>query len=67
MSDRWGIPFGSEPIKIMNNKKLEDFDGDEQLAAEYSDTDGCPISDSGYHCSCYDKFNNCCLCEGIKE
>lgn len=44
--------------------KLDDFDGDEQYAAEYSDVKTCKVSDSGYHCSCYDKreFGECCLC-----
>jgi hypothetical protein len=46
--------------------KLDDFGGDEEFAAEYSDVKGCPISHSGYHCSCYDKHNECCLC-GVKN
>jgi len=46
--------------------KLEDFGGNEELAAEYSDQKTCPLSDSGYHCSCYgdSRFNKeCCICE----
>lgn len=49
-----------------NMSKLEDFGGNEELAAEYSDQKTCPLSDSGYHCSCYgdSRFNKeCCICE----
>lgn len=47
--------------------KLEDFGGDEAVAAEYSDVKECPLSDVGYHCSCYDRGgtfgHECCICE----
>lgn len=43
--------------------KLDDFGGNSEIAAEYSDKQGCPISDSGYHCSCYDFEHPCCLCD----
>ena len=35
-------------------KQLEEFEGDEELAAEYSVHKTCKMSDGGYHCSCYD-------------
>lgn len=44
-------------------QKLEDFGGDAEIAAEYSDVKTCPKSDVGYHCSCYDKGEGCCICE----
>lgn len=47
--------------------KLDDFDGDEQIAAEYSDVKTCKKSDSGYHCSCYDNDGECCLCGETNE
>ena len=43
--------------------KLEDFGNDEAVAAEYSDVKECPLSDSGYHCSCYDHGKACDICE----
>ena len=43
--------------------KLDDFGGDEALAAEYSDVKECPKSDLGYHCSCYDRGQPCDICE----
>jgi hypothetical protein len=46
-----------------NMSKLEDFDDDGAWAAEYSDIRTCTESESGYHCSCYDKGNECCICK----
>jgi hypothetical protein len=39
------------------------FNYDEGLANEYSIVKGCPKSDSGYHCSCYDTHGKCDICE----
>ena len=47
--------------------KLDDFEGDERVAAEYSDVKGCPKSDSGYHCSCYGYTVECCLCDERRQ
>jgi hypothetical protein len=41
----------------------EYFGGDPILAAEYSEIQTCPKSDSGFHCSCFDINGVCCLCE----
>lgn len=46
-------------------QKLEDFGGDEAVAAEYSNIKTCPLSDVGYHCSCYGVGKACCICEEI--
>lgn len=42
--------------------KLEDFNNDISVAAEYSDEKTCDKSDVGYHCSCYDYGQSCCIC-----
>jgi len=47
----------------LKESQLADFMGDEELSAEYSVHKTCPKSDMGYHCSCYDRSKECCLCE----
>jgi hypothetical protein len=42
--------------------KLEDFGGMQEIADEYSDVKTCPLSDVGYHCSCYDRGKECDIC-----
>ena len=42
--------------------KLEDFGGMQEIADEYSDVKECPLSDVGYHCSCYDRGHECDIC-----
>ena len=42
--------------------KLEDFGGMQEVADEYSDEKTCPLSDVGYHCSCYDRGMECDIC-----
>jgi hypothetical protein len=48
-------------------KQLDDFEGDEVLASEYSVQRTCNKSDSGYHCNHYDEGGSfgfeCCICE----
>jgi len=50
-----------------HEEKLKDFSGDEELAAEYSDNKSCTKSDTGYHCSCYDKGIDCDLCGEVNK
>lgn len=46
-------------------EKLAEFQGDEEVAREYSHYTGCP-GDTGYHCSCYEEGGmfgkECCIC-----
>jgi hypothetical protein len=43
--------------------KLEYFEGDEDVAKDYSESKGCIASGSGYHCSCFDGNDaECCIC-----
>lgn len=61
-----GMCGGTKVVLMYNNillSKLEDFDGLEEVAAEYSDVKTCPMSDVGYHCSCYDRGEECHICE----
>lgn len=45
--------------------KLKDFDGDVWAANEYADNKTCKKSDVGYHCSCFNYGEECCLCGEI--
>ena len=47
--------------------KLEYFNFDEDVAAEYSDEKTCTKSDSGYHCRCYDYGTECHFCFKEKD
>ena len=48
---------------ILKESQLHNFNNDEALASEYSIFYGCPESDSGYHCCCYDEEIECHLCD----
>jgi hypothetical protein len=66
---RWGRTLErlKDTLEYINNElhncdtKWDDFGGDEYLMAEYS-VRGCKMSDSGYHCSCYELQGECDIC-----
>jgi hypothetical protein len=43
----------------------EEYFGDDEIRFEYSTERTCPLSDSGFHCSCYDDGTPCHICEGV--
>ena len=47
--------------------KLDDFGGEKEIANEYADNKTCKKSDVGYHCSCLNYGEECCLCGEIGE
>jgi hypothetical protein len=45
----------------------EYFGEDNELRFEYSVVSGCPKSDSGFHCSCFDQGTECHLCDALPK